>query len=128
MLLFLAGCKTNEMINSRTLNTYTIKSAGSFSIEECKARNLSDKVMMIESKYCGHCKATLPDFKDACEEKGMTPIILDVSNDDQRKEMLSHSISIQYTPTFIFGCKYFIGVKSKETYLQLLDELKEAEE
>ena len=76
---------------------------------------------MLESKYCGHCKATIPDFKDACAEKGVEPIILDLSVDEQRVQMMSYGISIQFTPTFIFGCDYFVGVKTKQEYSDSLD-------
>ena len=45
----------------------------------------------------------------------------DVSIKDQEMQMKSYGIQVQFTPTFIFGCEYFIGVKSKEEYLLLLD-------
>lgn len=99
----------------------TLSSVGSLDSEECVIRGLNDKVIMLESKYCGYCKKTLPDFKEACSEKGVEPIVLDLSVGEQRKQMESYGITITYTPTFIFGCDYFVGGKTKEGYLQSLD-------
>ena len=78
---------------------------------------------MLESKYCGHCKETMPDFKEACDEKGITPIILDISIDEQKLQMESYGIDIRFTPTFILDCEYFVGVKSKEEYVQFLESI-----
>lgn len=107
------------------LEVVTIKTEGSFAPKECEQRGLEDKVFMLESKYCPHCKASLPDFKDACAEKGVEPIVLDLSVAEHREQMLSHGITIAYTPTFVFGCDYFIGARSKEFYLQALDKFLE---
>lgn len=103
----------------------TIKGDGSFSIEECRIRKLEDKTIMILSKYCGHCKQTIPLFEESCEEKGISPIILDISIPEQRKQMEAYRIKIQYTPTFIFGCNYYVGAQNKEEYLLLLEKFLE---
>ncbi len=99
----------------------TISGDGSFLIEECKIRKLEDKTIMILSKYCGHCKQTLPLFEEACEEKGISPIILDISIPEQRDQMESYGINIQYIPTFIFGCKYYVGALNEEEYVSSLE-------
>ena len=120
----LCGCKQSEDITGEAvaeIQNIILSQDGSFSIEDCKNRGLNDKVLMLESKYCGHCKVTLPMFKEACAEKGVNPIILDVSEPEQRKQMESHGISIRFTPTFVFGCDYYMGSKQKQEYLQLLD-------
>ena len=76
---------------------------------------------MVVSEYCGHCKATMPLFKEASSEKAVEITILDGSIDEQRKQIEDYGISIRYTPTFIFGCDYYIGAKSKEEYLKMFD-------
>lgn len=114
-LLLIPGCSNNEE------EVITISKDGSFDAKDCKNRGLNDKVIMLESKFCGHCKATLPNFKEACDEKGVEPIILDLSENEQRIQMLSYGVTIQFTPTFIFGCDYVIGVRNKQEYLELLD-------
>ena len=115
LLVLTNGCSNQEM------DIVTIDKDGSFDPLDCKNRGLNDKVIMLESKYCGHCKATLPFFLQACAEKGVEPSVLDLSVDEQREQMESFGISIQYTPTFIFGCDYYVGVHSKEDYLTFLD-------
>ncbi len=129
-----SGNSTNDNNNSGNSNSQsgdseleiiTIKTDGSFTQEECEKRALDDKVFMLESAYCPHCKETLPDFKEACAEKGVEPIILDLSIAEHRGQMLSHGITIAYTPTFVFGCDYFIGGRSKEFYLQAMDKFLE---
>lgn len=126
-LTIISGCSNNStggaVIDSRQsqISILVLDSDGALSAEECSARDLNDKVMMLESQYCGHCKATLPVFKEACLEKGIEPIIIDVSDKEQRKQMESYGLDIMYTPTFVFGCKHTIGTRSKQEYLQLLD-------
>jgi len=119
-----AGCQSSATPdnNEKNNNILTITGDGVLSVEECETKALGDTVMMLESKYCGHCKATLPDFEEACEEKGVKPVILDISEESDKAVMESHNVEIMYTPTFIIGCKYYIGAKQKEEYLQLLED------
>ena len=78
---------------------------------------------MLESKYCGHCRETLPLFEEACEEQGVIPEILDLSVKEDQERMYSLGIQVQYTPTFIFGCNYYVGVKTKEKYLNYINQI-----
>jgi len=94
---------------------------GSFTAEQCLERGFNDKVIMFESKYCGHCRKTLPDFIVACEEHDVTPIILDLSEDYDIAQFETYDIELVGTPTFIFGCDYIVGVKDKEAYSSYLD-------
>ena len=115
-LIFLIGCggkPSGDLIK--------IQDAGFLTIEQCQVRGLQDKVLMIESKYCSHCEATLPDFIQACAEKGVEPEILDVSVSKNRQKVYSYGLDYVYTPTFVFGCNYYIGAMPKTQYLSLLD-------
>ena len=58
-LVLITGCSNQES------NFITLDKDGSFDSKDCKNRGLTDKVIMLESKYCGHCKTTLPLFKEA---------------------------------------------------------------
>jgi hypothetical protein len=80
--LIVAGtsCVGNKSARNGVKKTITISQNGSFTEEEAKQRGLTDKVIMIKSKYCKQCTATLHDFEKACEAMGVTPIILDVAN------------------------------------------------
>ena len=83
---------------------------------------ITDKVIMLMSSSCEHCMETEPDFLAACEERGITPIILDMDDPEQISTMESFGISIYGTPTFIFSCDYYLGaMESKEDYLALID-------
>ncbi len=115
LLVSLAGCAEKDP------NIVTINGDGSFTAEECRSRGLNDQVIMFESKYCSHCKETLPDFIDACEEKNIEPIILDLSIDEHMVQYETYNIELVGTPTFIFGCNYFVGAREKQTYTENLD-------
>jgi len=117
ILLCISGCKDSVNPN---VEVFTISNNGIFSQSECAAKGLNDKVIMISSKYCTHCKNALPVFLEAVLEVGIEPIIWDIADSAQRTEMYSYGVDIQYTPTFIFNCEYFIGEKSKEELLTLL--------
>lgn len=110
--------------NFEEIATLTILSDGEISRQECIERDLHGKVVMLESQYCGHCKKTLPIFEAACEELGLTPLVVDISTKEGVDLLTSYGIEIQYTPTFIFDCKYYVGAKqSKEEYVQLLGDI-----
>jgi len=130
-VILIIGCNGNDNNNSNSVNgtqdidpkfeKLTITKDGSFSKESCIERGVSDKVIMLQSKYCGHCQHTIPIFEEACREEGVEPIILDVSIPEQREQMESYGVQIAYTPTFIFGCDYYIGARDKEGYLMSLE-------
>ena len=130
IIILMTGCTNQIKDQQESLeeirgdnDLFMISSNGNFSISDCADKGLNNEFIMLESKYCGHCKSTLPDFKEACVEKVINPIILDISNESQRSQMESYGINIQFTPTFIFDCNYYVGAKSSEEYLQLLDKL-----
>ncbi len=138
LVLFLAGCVSqpnipniNSSINSSTgdehnqtqgqIKLFTITKDGSFQLDECKSRGLENEVIMFESKYCGHCATTLPVFQEACRDMGVEPTILDLTDGEAKELMKSYGLDIRYTPTFVFGCDYYVGVKTEENYLRLCE-------
>lgn len=110
------------VVEEQDFQDIVITGQGEIPPDECSRRDLEAKYIMFESKYCGHCAAALPKFKEACSELGIQPEILDISSGPQREKMLSYGLVAQYTPTFVFDCKYYIGAKSKEEFLGLLKE------
>lgn len=104
-------------------NITAITSEGVFDLSVCEAKGLSGKALMIESKYCGHCKETLPIFAKACDDTEVNCEILDISEPEQREQMYSYGVEVQFTPTFIINCEYFVGVKTKEEYLSYLEKI-----
>ncbi|NOR84723.1 hypothetical protein GQ473_01255 [archaeon] len=129
LVLFLAGCVSKPSVYSSTgdelnqtqeqFELFTITKDGSFQLDECKSRGLENKVIMFKSKYCGHCAATLPIFLEVCREMGVEPTILDMTVNEDKDEIKSHGLEIMYAPTFVFGCDYTVGAKTKEKYISM---------
>ncbi len=126
VLLIFTSCELNSVessdniSNQDSIEIFTIKSNGEFDEDFCVKSGLKDKVIMLESKYCGHCQTTKPVFLEACHEYDVTPIMLDLSVPEDREIMESYNLQAVYTPTFIFGCKHYVGAKDKDAYLELL--------
>ncbi|MCP3683978.1 MAG: thioredoxin family protein [bacterium] len=128
VLLVAAGCNSNEPpqpneVKPSELAWVKIAGNGSFPEGDCEERGTKNSIIMLESKYCSHCKKTKPDFLEACKEKGVEPIILDLAEKEGINQLDTYKIQVAFTPTFIFGCDYFTGAKSKEEYLKYIDEL-----
>ena len=122
LILSLTACSGPNLNDDNII--ITISNEGVINSTDCFERNLTRKVIMLESKYCAHCEETLPDFKAACNENNIEPVILDLSKEEDREQMESYRINIQFTPTFIFNCEYFVGAKSKLEYVKLLENMK----
>ena len=118
---FIGALAEDPSGNVSPIRTYTISQSGSFSAEETWLRGLSDKAIMIMSKYCQRCSNTLIDFKNACQKKGVDPIVLDMANSTDQRELERYNVDVQYVPTFIIGGRYFVGARSEEEYRSLLD-------
>jgi len=117
-LLVLSGCSSSLPENSG--DAFTISDEGSFSADVCAAKGLTGKAIMLESRYCPHCTATLPDFNQACSEAGVDCEVLDLADEENINKMYSYGIAAQFTPTFIIDCEYFVGAKTFEEYFDLL--------
>lgn len=113
--------ENNSNNNLTTIPIITISEAGIFTLQDCQDRGLENKIVMIESKYCGHCEVAKPIFEEACQEAGVIPEILDITEKDQRTKMISYSVDVKYTPTFIINCSYYIGGMKKEEYINLIN-------
>lgn len=124
LLILLAGC--GQESSTPSVKTITLDSETSIPTESCKERGLGDKVIMLESEYCGHCKIAEPILKEIAQEKGLVFEFLDVSKKEDRAVMESYGVDIRYTPTLLAGCSVYIGSKSKEEYLQIIDDFIEA--
>ena len=127
----MSGCDTdgslpvNNSSDDLPLETFAVKEDGSFSSEECEARGLGSEVIMFSSKYCGHCMETLPVFMEACEELGIEPLVLYITDKDDREIVDSYGIEIHYTPTFFFLFKYYIVTEPKFVYLSRVNDFVE---
>ena len=119
LLFFALGCENAEPSEFEIIK---ISEPGSFEIEECEKRDLDEKIIMIGSKYCPHCLETKPDFIEACEAKGIKAEVFDLAETEDRDKMKAYGLEVVFTPTFIYGCEYHIGAKTKEEYLKLCED------
>ena len=121
-LLFIVGCNTHAQISGSTvydqLDTYTIKTEGE--IPQASERGLDGKILMLESKYCSHCKTAIPILQEISEENDLDITILDVSVDEQRAEMEGYGLDIIYTPTLVIDGYAYIGARDKQGYEDIL--------
>lgn len=124
LLVLVVACSTGATAPDGS-EVRTITTEGVFSAEECAARGLEGRVLMLESQYCGHCRATKPDFLSACERAGVAPIILDLSLEEDLARAESFGVLAQFTPTFVVDCNYYVGAKDLMTYTQWLAEVNE---
>jgi thiol-disulfide isomerase/thioredoxin len=118
------GC-TQEGCNSPT--GYTVNDGiimldkeGTISCELCKERGVNDRIIVLESEYCGACKAVAPNIKEAAEELGAEVLFLDLSKESDSIKMNGFGVMPYYTPTMLVGCDVYIGGKSKEEYKQII--------
>jgi hypothetical protein len=118
--LMVISCAANRGA-SQPDQSFTIKRNGSFTEREIEQRGLKGKVIMIKSKYCKQCSATLPHFETACEELGIVPIVLDVAESADQKALDRIKVQAQYVPTFIFGGSFYVGPRSIEELRTMLD-------
>jgi thiol-disulfide isomerase/thioredoxin len=86
---------------------------------QCSERNLEDKVLMIESEWCGHCATVKPLLKEISEEKNIEISFLDLGKDQEK--VASYGVNVKYTPTVIINCQVIVGARSKEYYEALIE-------
>ena len=123
MLVLLSfGCSQES---SSAVKTITLDAETEIPLETCAERGLGDKIVILESEYCGHCKIAAPILKKIGQEKGLDFEFLDVSKKEGRTVMENYGVNVKYTPTLIAGCAVYIGSKSKEEYLHIIDKFVE---
>jgi len=82
----------------------------------CEERGFNDKIIVIESKYCGACRIAVPILKEIEQELNTEFIFLDLSKDEDQEYVRDLGIVPAYTPTMLVGCEVIIGAQSKEFY------------
>jgi len=129
--ILIQGC-THGGCNSPT--GYTVDNGvilldkeGTIPCELCEERDFDDKIIVLESKYCGACKAVLPILKELEKELGVEITFLDLSKDADSLQMKNFKIMPYYTPTMLAGCSVYIGGKPKEEYVNFISKFLENE-
>ncbi len=115
--IFLTSCSgghTNSVPAPEGL--MMINDEGVLPQQTCEDMGLTNKALMLESRYCPHCQKALPVFKQACDETNATCETLDLADDENIKKMYDYGITVQFTPTFVINCNYFVGERSLEEF------------
>jgi len=128
-VIVVAGCVTTDgdVVDNET-ERILLSSEESIPEDLCEDRGLNDKIIMLESKYCGACKVAHPRLEEAGHELGADIIYLDLSVDEDKERMKEEfRVAPQYTPTVIVGCQVLIGGKySKEEYVEVISDFLES--
>jgi glutaredoxin len=105
---------TNKKVKKITVTTET-------SIPQCTARGFDNKIILITSKYCPHCKEAKKIINPIIKKLKLKSnyAILDITKDADRNLLEMNGIRAHYLPTLIINCKAYVGLKSKEKYTAL---------
>ena len=115
------GMNNNSNDSGDGLALITLNAEGPIAAGLCSERGLNDKIIMLQSKYCGACKIAMPRLKEVESETGADIIFLDLSEKGDLETMKSFHIVPQYTPTLVVGCDVYIGAKSKDSYKNIVE-------
>jgi len=126
-LIFLTAPAPKPDINNNTNPTGVITLSTSYDRQSLPAEfaashNLTDKLIMIESKYCGACRDAMPKIEALEQEMNVSFIFYDLAEDADRAAVTALGLEPTRTPTFLFGSKVVIGDLSKDEYRSLIDE------
>ncbi|MBN2566764.1 thioredoxin family protein [Candidatus Woesearchaeota archaeon] len=102
------------------IQPYVIMQNGMLPPAACTAE-IARSVIMLESRYCGHCAVAKPMLEELAREKGVDLEVIDVSTDAGRHRTAELGIDIQFTPTTIFGCEVVIGGQSRDAFAAYFD-------
>ena len=113
---------SDNQTNNDNLEFIFLGKEGTIEQGSCSARKLDDKVIIMESRYCGACRIAVPRLKEIEEELNTEFIFLDLSQQCDSDRMMEFRIMPQYTPTILIGCDVHIGAKSKEVFKQAIED------
>jgi len=113
---------SDNQTNNDVLEFIFLDKEGTIKQEDCVARRVNDKVIILESKYCSACRIAVPILKEIEEELQKEFIFLDLSQANDMEKLNEFRVMPHYTPTILIGCDIHIGVKSKEIYKRAIEE------
>ena len=130
VITFLSGCKIPEPTEititnnvSEELGFILLDREGTIPLDLCSERGLNDKILVLESKYCGACKIAKPKLQEIEQELKIEFIWLDLSKKEDMERLKEFKIIPKYTPTILIGCEVLIGAYPKEKYKPLIENL-----
>ncbi len=92
-------------------------------ISNCKERNLDNKILLITSRYCPHCKEVIKTLTPLITKRHLENSfqVLDVINKDDLEILNKSVISLTQVPILIINCAAYVGEKKISKYEELLD-------
>lgn len=109
--------------NEPLLEPLSIEKEGTIPLEQCSKRGISDKVIILETKYCSACKVAVPRLREIEKELNAEFLYFDLSKKEDLKKFEEFKIQVQWTPTVIIGCDVLIGAYSKDKYKIVIENL-----
>ncbi|KPJ55245.1 hypothetical protein AMJ49_07180 [Parcubacteria bacterium DG_74_2] len=107
--------------SSADLESLLLDKEGMIGSKECSERNLSDKIILLESEYCSACKIVIPRLQELEKELGVEIIYLDLSKEENQSRAKEFKIWPKWTPTVLIGCNVLIGAHPKEKYKEVIE-------
>ncbi len=122
MIVAVSGCpRGSSGYDVNATDTIMLDKEGAIPQDLCAERGLDDKIIVLETKYCGACKDAVPLLKELEDELGVDIMFFDISVDEDRKKVEEFGIIVQYTPTAVIGCDVHIGSYSKAKYRSVIE-------
>ena len=112
----------NPNQNNIDLELLVLDKEGRITLDACSERGLSDKIIVLESKYCSACKVVVPRLQEIETELGKEIIYLDLYKEEDKITAKEFKIWPKWTPTVLIGCDVLIGSYSKEKYKEAIQE------
>lgn len=130
LALFLLSCRPQSGDCDVSPGDYTVQDGlvfldkeGTLSCELCDPRGLHNKIIFLESKFCGACKVAKPRIKTAAQETGVEVLFLDLAErTDLQKATEQFQVMVKFTPTMLVDCDVYIGSKSLEEYQKIFSD------
>ncbi|MGB9708273.1 MAG: hypothetical protein ACPLXC_03065 [Candidatus Pacearchaeota archaeon] len=82
--------------------------------------DLLPKVTVIHQAGCSACAIAVPRLQELEQELNQKFQYYDLAIDTERQKILNFGLIPQAVPTVIINCKTYVGVRSKEEYLNLI--------
>ncbi len=121
MIIAASGCPNGSAdYDVNATEPIMLEKEGAIPHDLCAERGLDDKIIVLETKYCGACKEAVPLLKELEQELGVDILFFDISVNEDREKVEEFGIIVRYTPTVVIGCDVHIGSYPKEKYESLI--------
>lgn len=84
--------------------------------------NIKNEDIVIHKNGCVACAVAIPRLEKIEKNLGIKLRYYDLSNEVERTELLNMNFTTQYVPALISDCKAYVGVRSEEEYIRILQD------